>query len=107
MAELPRLSEIETDVLSAWESVYVGFGFGFAVAAERCATPRHQIRRAVRALARKGALEYCRCLWDDDDGTPKGGGYTLTELGREILDSAQGIEGGEHLTSPPAQYASD
>ena len=93
-----KLSAIETDVLTAWDDVSVGYGFGFKAAADRCNTPLHQIRRAVRALARKGMLEHCRCLWDEDEGIPKGGGYTLTELGRERLEPiiserlAQGIE---------------
>lgn len=82
---MTKLSAIEADVLTAWHGVGVGYGFGFKAAAARCQTPQHQIRRAVRSLARKGMLEHCRCLWDEDEGIPKGGGYILTATGADYL----------------------
>lgn len=81
-----KLSSIEADVMTAWDGLPVDCGFGFKAAAKRCSTPQHQIRRAVRALARKGLLKHCHCLWDEGEGTPKGGGYILTDAGRDYLD---------------------
>ena len=77
-----KLSKIEAEIFSAWEDVEVGFGFGFSEAAKRSGVEEHRIRRAVRALARKGALEFCRTLFDENDGEMCGAGYVLTEAGR-------------------------
>jgi hypothetical protein len=82
------LTAMERETLTAWREIEVGYGFGFGTAAERCDTPRHNIRRAVRSLARKGMLEYARSLfWEDE---PKmGAGYTLTEAGAEVIGAME------------------
>lgn len=79
-----RLSKMEAQTLIAWRDCDVGYGFGFKVAAKRCPTPPQSIRRAVRALARKGALEYSRVLFFEDEGL-MGAGYILTEDGAAII----------------------
>lgn len=84
-----RLSETEGKALRAWANCEVGFGFGFKVAAERSGVPSHQIRRAVRALARKGALEFQRTLFDEYDGAMVGAGYVLTEYGLKSLEQSE------------------
>jgi hypothetical protein len=88
LAELAaKLTAIEAETLSAWSEMEVGYGFGFRAAAKYCKTPASGIRRAVRALARKGMLEYQRSLYNDD-GT-MGAGYTITEAGAARLGAIE------------------
>ena len=61
------------------DDYYIGFKFlsvntGLDVA---------EVRRLVRALARKGLAAYGRGLWSEDGG-PAGSGYRCTKLGRVI-----------------------
>ena len=44
-------------------------------------------RRAMRALARKGFLEYMRGLFDESDGTLVGSGYGLTPVGKSRAEA--------------------
>jgi hypothetical protein len=60
-----KLSETEARVLSAWDVCQVGIGFGFSVASKRSGVEEHRIRRAVRALARKGCLDAWRWICPD------------------------------------------
>jgi hypothetical protein len=85
MGEQVKLSAIEAETLTAWRDCDDGWGFGFSKAAVRCSTPLHQMRRSVRALARKGLLQYERCLFSDDG--VMGAGYALTRKGWEILNA--------------------
>jgi len=83
------LTAMERETLKAWRECSVGYGFGFSTAANLCATPRDNIRRAVRSLARKGMLEYSRTLfWEDE--AKMGSGYTLTDLGAEAIRVMEG-----------------
>lgn len=43
------------------------------------------VRRACRALTRKGLAEFARGLWREDGG-PGGSGYAATESGRAVLE---------------------
>jgi hypothetical protein len=79
-----RLTDMERETLSAWRRCEEGCGFGFKTAAKFCATPPHNIRRATRSLARKGMLEYQRCLYWEDE-CQIGAGYTLTRAGAEAI----------------------
>lgn len=49
--------------------------------------PRSLVRRACRALARKGLARYERGLWADC-GEPAGAGYAVTSAGRNTLEEA-------------------
>lgn len=84
-----KLSATEAKVLVAWRDCAVGYGFPFKVAAKRSGVDEHKIRRAVRALARKGAVEFERSLWDECDGGMIGAGYVLTKVGSDYLDSQE------------------
>jgi DNA-binding MarR family transcriptional regulator len=46
-----------------------------------------QVRRSVRALARKGLAEYVRGLFDED-GMVAGSGYCCTRAGFELINAA-------------------
>jgi hypothetical protein len=46
---------------------------------------RKAVRRACRALARKGLTQYGRGLWTDDG--PYGSGYRITTAGRQFNES--------------------
>ncbi|QPQ55564.1 hypothetical protein IC614_02885 [Allosphingosinicella flava] len=85
---MAKLSSTEAQTLLAWHGCSAGYGFGFEMAAGNCSTPRHGIRRAVRALARKGMLQYERMLFFEDENK-MGAGYTLTEAGRALLDEME------------------
>lgn len=85
-----KLSLMEAKALSAWDQCEVGFGFGFKVAANLSGVEEHRIRRAVRSLARKGAVEFKRCLWDECDGEMLGAGYVLTKAGFQALRGSKG-----------------
>jgi len=83
-----QLTALEDQTLLAWRDCGVDYGFGFKVAADRCPTAPHLIRRVVRSLARKGALEYARSLYNEDDGS-MGAGYTLTEAGYDHIRATE------------------
>ena len=84
-ASVPNaLTAFEMTALSAWLDVETGYGFGFNTVAERSGIDRSKVRRVVRALARKGAVEYSRSLFWEDSGK-MGAGYSLTSKGESIL----------------------
>lgn len=74
-------SELEASVLMAWrwanEDADV---FSFAVTSRESSVHISKIRRAVRALARKGYLTFCQ-MSSDDDGLFRGAGYQPTVKG--------------------------
>lgn len=84
-----KLSKLEQQALTAWRDCQVGYGFGFRMVERHSETPSHLIRRVVRSLARKGMVEYCRSLFNEDEGT-MGAGYTLTEQGSKFLGKDYG-----------------
>lgn len=85
-----KLSTLEQQTLLAWEDVHADFGYlNFRGVAQRCTTPQHQIRRVVRALARKSMLQFGRGLFTDE-GEVAGSGYGLTQAGRNYLDAFTG-----------------
>lgn len=47
---------------------------------------RATVRRVCRHLARRGLAEYARGLWNDD-GEPRGSGYTATAAGYLLVRS--------------------
>lgn len=53
--------------------------------------PRDEVRRRVRALARKGLLQYERGLWTDD-GEMAGSGYSITEKGLRVRAALEAME---------------
>lgn len=85
MSEKPvRLNADEArvlKVLAEGRSIEFGF-FGFKFLQRRTRMNRARVRRACRALARKGFAEYGRGLWNDD-GEPAGSGYSATKAGAE------------------------
>ena len=84
MEVTPHLTDLQRECMSAWEGQEIGYGFGFDAVAARCEVPKRLVRRIVRACARKGLLQFSRCLWSDD-GEMAGAGYTLTPMGRDCL----------------------
>ena len=82
--QVEALTALELTVLRAWRGMDVGYGFGFNEAASRSGVDRSKIRRIVRSISRKGALEYCNALfWEDENRI--GAGYFLTTAGDKIL----------------------
>jgi hypothetical protein len=49
---------------------------------------RKTVRRACRALRRKGFAQFGRGLWTDD-GEPAGSGYAITRAGVAALDAIE------------------
>ena len=82
-----KLSKNQSIVIRAWQDMDPDFdGLNFSNIEKRVVIPAGLVRRTVRALARKGLLQFHRCLWDDD-GNLRGAGYGLTDEGREFLKS--------------------
>ena len=80
-------SALEAKVLAAWDNgdcYPESDGLSFDGIATLSGVPRQKIRRAVRALARKGYTQYHRAMWSDD-GEPRGAGYGLTEKGWALI----------------------
>lgn len=76
----------ETKVLALLVSGDEDFGaMSFSGIAELIKLNRKEIRRACRALKRKGLAEFYRGLWTED-GVPAGSGYAATAAGREAAD---------------------
>lgn len=83
-----RLSEREKALLvgtvnSDW---YPDWYYPFAAIAEITETPRADVRRIVRSLARKGIMQFASGL-STEDGDFLGSGYALTEKGVEIAEA--------------------
>jgi hypothetical protein len=82
-----RLSTTETKVFKAWSETDRDFGYlTFEATAQYSGIAKHRIRRAVRAIARKGLLQFGKGLWTDE-GALYGSGYGLTDAGREYLNT--------------------
>lgn len=80
-----RLSKLEAQALTAWRDTCPEFNaISFSAVASRSGLPSHQVRRVVRALARKGMTEYMRATWTDD-GEFMGAAYGITDAGRRAL----------------------
>lgn len=88
MSALVKLSPTEALVFTAWVDVEQETGFSFKEAAARSGVPHGSIRRAVRALARKGLLRYERALFNED-GDLLGGGYVITREGVERIEASK------------------
>lgn len=58
--------------------------FSFATITAETGLDRKVVRRACRALARKGLAEYGKGLWSED-GEPAGSGYAITKQGAKAL----------------------
>lgn len=77
----------ETKVLALLASGGEDFGvMSFAGIAGFIKLNRKEIRRACRALKRKGLAEFYRGCWTED-GEPAGSGYGATVAGREKADT--------------------
>lgn len=88
-----KLMGFEAKAITAWNSTSEDFDtLNFKDVASLSNIPLHNVRRAVRGLARKGLTEYARFTWTDD-GEAYGAGYRITPLGRAALRDAE--EGGE------------
>lgn len=75
-----RLSTNEHKTLMAWKGTCEEDNvFSFAVVAREAEIPSGSVRRFVRALARKGMLQFCRVSWNDEG--PRGAGYMPTPQG--------------------------
>jgi hypothetical protein len=73
----------EAKCFEAWRDLDPDFSvLSFGSIATRSGCPREKVRRAVRALARKGLVIFCQSAWSDD-GLPCGAGYGLTPAGVE------------------------
>lgn len=81
-----RISDRERRCLLAWEGVEQGYCLNFKGVGRGCDIEHHNIRRVVRALARKGLLSFQRGLFDESDGSVAGSGYGLTDQGAIVLD---------------------
>lgn len=84
-----KLSKLEAQALSAWRDTCPDFNaISFRTVSSRAGLPQHQVRRVVRALARKGMTEYMRATWTDD-GEFMGAAYGITTSGREALEALE------------------
>lgn len=80
----------ETRALKALAAYYHGSGYCvfFREISRKSKLTKHQTRRAIRSLARKGLAEYHRGLFDDD-GKVCGSGYCCTVAGIELFREMQ------------------
>lgn len=87
---MPKLNADERKVLRALHGYYDGYsGFsyvGFATLGRRTRLCRKAVRRAARALARKGFAHFSRGLFTED-GELGGSGYSCTRSGAEALET--------------------
>lgn len=85
---MTNLTENERQVFKAWIGTNEeGNVLSFAAVARRVGVHQATVRRFVRAIARKGFLEFCRMSWNDDG--PCGAGYMPTAAGLEALSLMQ------------------
>lgn len=80
-----ELTHLQRKALSAFQGHERGWGLPFKAISETGNVPLHLTRRVVRAVARKGYLEYLGPLWNEYDGKLCGSGYGLTRKGEEWL----------------------
>ena len=84
-SRLPTLSDLERQILSAWEHCHWDMAIlAFAAVADRARIDQKRVRRIVRALTRKEALKYCRTSWTED-GQTGGAGYQPTKIGWQLI----------------------
>lgn len=82
------ISENEATAMAAWMDLSVDFAvLNFSVVARLSGLQQSLVRRTVRALARKGMLEFVNCCWDDD-GEMRGAGYQPTDRGWSYVTHA-------------------
>lgn len=91
MTKEVHLSDLEIECLTAWREGGVGCGLPFRVVPMKTSVKPAQVRRVVRALARKGMLEYARALWSEEG--PCGAGYCLTQQGADRLAKIMELRG--------------
>lgn len=95
-----KLSEREATCLrSVYEraSGEQGYGVYFRAVVEDTGFTLDQVRRSVRACARKGLTEHVRGLFDED-GRVAGSGYGLTPAGISYSRAAISLARGEPKT---------
>jgi hypothetical protein len=80
-----KLSVREACCLQAWNGIGHGYCLNFKGVARGCDIEPYNVRRVVRALARKGLVEFHRGLFDESDGGVAGAGYGLTPAGEAWL----------------------
>ncbi len=56
----------------------------FRVIEDETGLPRAEVRRACRALARKGLAQYFRGLWSEEEDRPAGAGYCISKAGQTL-----------------------
>lgn len=86
---LAKLSANERAALGALHEVYhqgEAWALTFKGVSVRSGLPLHQVRRTVRALARKGMAQYMRGLMTED-GELAGAGYCCTADGAAWIGS--------------------
>lgn len=90
--QIIKVSERERKCLEALADIYHEFDEGtctyFSFIAKKTELTIVQVRRSVRALARKGLAEYVRGLMDDD-GMLAGSGYCATFAGYELVKKSE------------------
>ena len=85
--QIPSLTALERQALSAWEDTSEYGGLHFAAIQKRSKIKPHLVRRVVRALARKGYVKFCRGMWTED-GEMYGSGYAITNTARAAIARA-------------------
>lgn len=83
---MEKLPLVEQKALGAWSGYEVGWGLPFDTVASHAGIDRKKVRRAVRALARKGLLQL-HAVFNEDDGKIMGRCYCLTPEGGRWLDN--------------------
>lgn len=79
------LTNNEWTALSAWSSYPEDFDvLSFYMVHHNSTLEKRLVRRTVRALARKGVVEYIRSTMNED-GELSGAGYRPTKEGRKLL----------------------
>ena len=78
------LSANEVRILRALNELPDDYGFcSFKSIAAQSGVASCDIRRVTRLLKRKGFTEFASGLWNDD-GEPRGSGYSITAAGRLV-----------------------
>ena len=99
-----KLSANQRLVMAGLSDTSVDHRFPFAAIGHKSGLDRHLVRRTVRALARKGLLEYERSLWNED-GEMVGSGYGLTAQGAAFVEAEKLEPPRIPPPSPPAPAA--
>lgn len=84
-----KLTGYEAQAFRAWDECAADFSVvSFKTVSARSDLDIRKVRRAVRGLARKGLVVFCRTSWDDE-GMPHGAGYGLTKEGIDLRDNLE------------------